>query len=324
VDEGFGARLRHQRERRQIALASIAANTKVSLSLLEGLERDDVSRWPTGIFRRAFVRAYAHGIGLDPDVVIREFLERHPDPPDVVPTIDAGDSAAGGDPTRTTPPTRLGCLVGSLTAALTRRRGARGMAVPLAGAATTPFDVALRGRRDARPGPGLGAAADLCARLARVHRCDEVPPLLEEATRVLDAVGAVVWSWDLTAGALNPTLAYGYSDAVLAQLANIRPDGEHAVAAAFRSREAQIVAGGDPATGAVVLPLLTATGCVGVLALELRNGGEQQESVRAFAAILGALLAVLIGAGRWVARPSVKSARANVATPLTAGTAVAL
>ena len=78
--ESFGARLRHERERRQIALASIAANTKISAALLEGLERDDVSRWPSGIFRRSFIRAYAKSIGLEPESIVGEFLERFPDP----------------------------------------------------------------------------------------------------------------------------------------------------------------------------------------------------------------------------------------------------
>jgi hypothetical protein len=44
------------------------------------LERDDLSRWPSGIFRRAFIRAYAAGIGLDPDAIAKEFAERFPDP----------------------------------------------------------------------------------------------------------------------------------------------------------------------------------------------------------------------------------------------------
>jgi cytoskeletal protein RodZ len=76
----FGPRLRQERERRQISLASIAENTKISRSLLEALERDDVSRWPTGIFRRSFVRSYAQAIGLDPEEVVRQFAERFPDP----------------------------------------------------------------------------------------------------------------------------------------------------------------------------------------------------------------------------------------------------
>jgi transcriptional regulator with XRE-family HTH domain len=76
----FGPRLRRERERRKISLDSIAATTKVSVALFEGLERDDVSRWPNGIFRRSFVRAYALAVGLEPETAVREFLERFPDP----------------------------------------------------------------------------------------------------------------------------------------------------------------------------------------------------------------------------------------------------
>jgi transcriptional regulator with XRE-family HTH domain len=82
-DALFGQRLRLERERRRITLASIAANTKISLHLLEGLERGQLSRWPSGIFRRSFIRAYAEAIGLDADDLTREFLERFPDPPDL-------------------------------------------------------------------------------------------------------------------------------------------------------------------------------------------------------------------------------------------------
>ena len=63
LPESFGARLRQRRERQHIALSTIAEQTKIKLSLLEALERDDVSHWPSGIFRRAFIRAYAHAIG---------------------------------------------------------------------------------------------------------------------------------------------------------------------------------------------------------------------------------------------------------------------
>jgi transcriptional regulator with XRE-family HTH domain len=79
MSEDFGSRLRQERERRKISLDSIAASTKVNVALYEGLERDDVSRWPSGIFGRSFVRAYATAIGLDPDTVVRQFLERFPE-----------------------------------------------------------------------------------------------------------------------------------------------------------------------------------------------------------------------------------------------------
>jgi helix-turn-helix protein len=84
TDGSFCARLRRERERRQIALSSISANTKIRVGLFESLERGDVSRWPAGIYRRSIIRAYATGVGLDPDAIAREFLEQFPDPDDVL------------------------------------------------------------------------------------------------------------------------------------------------------------------------------------------------------------------------------------------------
>jgi len=99
------ARLRNERERRQILLSSISANTKISAGLFEALERGDVSRWPSGIFRRSFIRAYAGAIGLDPDANAREFLERFPDPLDPPPvsgTPAAAPAVAVSGPASTT------------------------------------------------------------------------------------------------------------------------------------------------------------------------------------------------------------------------------
>ena len=81
----LGADLRRERERRGIALRTISESTKVSLSLLEGLEADDISRWPGGIFRRAFVRSYAECVGLDADDVVRRFERQHPPPESELP-----------------------------------------------------------------------------------------------------------------------------------------------------------------------------------------------------------------------------------------------
>jgi transcriptional regulator with XRE-family HTH domain len=81
VDD-FGAWLRDARESAGISLEQIAASTKVGHSLLVALERNDVSRWPAGIFRRAFVRSYADMVGLDPDVAVAAFLRAFPDSPE--------------------------------------------------------------------------------------------------------------------------------------------------------------------------------------------------------------------------------------------------
>ena len=68
-----GVRLREAREKRGATLREIAAATRISAMSLEALERNDVSRLPGGIFTRAFIRAYAAEVGLDPESTIRDF-----------------------------------------------------------------------------------------------------------------------------------------------------------------------------------------------------------------------------------------------------------
>jgi len=77
--ESFGRRLRSERERRGIVLESIAASTKIKASLLADLERGDLSKWPRGIFRRAFVREYAASVGVAPEPIVAEFVRLFPD-----------------------------------------------------------------------------------------------------------------------------------------------------------------------------------------------------------------------------------------------------
>jgi hypothetical protein len=123
----------------------------------------------------------------------------------------------------------------------------------------------------------------------------DVAPVLEEAVEILDAVGAILWVWDPRAGALAAVLSHGYTDELIAQLPRVPADTDNAIAAAFRASDARIVQGNEIETGAVVVPLLTPAGCAGVLAIELRQGGERREPVRAAATILAAQLAGLIG-----------------------------
>jgi hypothetical protein len=120
MEGSFGARLRLQRERQQVPLATIADQTKIKITLLEGLERDDVSHWPAGIFRRSYVRAYAQAIGLEPDPVVREFLSRYPDPFEDDTAVEAVARATDGTATRR-PPMRLTYLISSAIKALPRR-----------------------------------------------------------------------------------------------------------------------------------------------------------------------------------------------------------
>jgi cytoskeletal protein RodZ len=75
---GFGARLRDARERRGVSLRQIANATKISVGVLEALERNDISRLPGGIFGRGFVRSYAIEVGLDPETTIQDFIAQFP------------------------------------------------------------------------------------------------------------------------------------------------------------------------------------------------------------------------------------------------------
>lgn len=297
MTQSLGARLRAQRERQQIALDAIAANTKISPSLLEGLERDDVSHWPPGIFRRAYVRAYARAIGLDPDGVVREFLALHPDSVEVPP---AGATVWPGNEGRAEPGTRLGRLVESAMAAVPAllrpapRRADPDEAIRDAHGAlarqASGVDRAGAGKgAGLHPQLGLAGAAHLCCRLGRAADAREVAQILADAMEVLDVVGLIVWQPDVHARVLTPALAQGYSTAVLSRFAGVSVDADNAVAAAFRS-SAVCVVDSPGAAEALAVPLVGSRGCVGVLAIELAPDRELSDAVRAFATILAAQL----------------------------------
>jgi hypothetical protein len=307
MDPSLGARLRAQREQQQVALSAISDATKIKLSILEGLERDDVSQWPEGIYRRAYVRAYARAVGLEPEALVREFLEWHPDP--IVPVAPAAETELENPPW----PSGLRRLVTSAMAAIPSRRHAGEADKPREAAdlvnepvatpeAPCPLVLpeadprALDAREEDPPRrePSLMDAAELCTRLGQAVDTREVRPILEDAASALDAVGMVVWSWDRHAAVLRPSLACGYPDATLARIARVRGDSDNAIASAFQSAQMCVVNGGDDLTGAVVVPLVSHTGCAGVLAIELRHGDEQRESVRAFATILAAQIVALV------------------------------
>src|SRR3954468_10586309 len=374
MPDSFGARLRQQRERQAVEFCAIAEQTKIKQSLLEALERDDVSQWPSGIFRRAFVRAYAQAIALEPDLVVREFLQLYPDPAEDTALGSALAEANDGATTSGGPPTRLRYMVGSAIGSLAglrlggiqRRRapivpgdgpaaGRNGSSAPRSYAHVRPIsppapldqtsesDTAnvasavgpehapvdsqryepppFEGETDAAAGDAieraevgegsdtaaveshgvtdrdLAAAANLCTELGRMQEGQDIRPLLQEAARLLDAAGLIIWIADASGAELSPVLAHGYSDRVLAQVPSVPADADNATAAAFRSAQIAVVHGSEVANGALVVPLITAAACVGVLSMETQRGSEQRESIRALATIFAAQLAAAVSAG---------------------------
>ena len=302
---GFGERLRRRREAQHIDLATIAEQTKIKRSLLEGLERDDVSQWPSGIFRRAWLRTYAQAIGLDVDATVREFLEAHPDPEEVA----AAESAAASvrpDPTGGGLRGIVGAAIGSLSR---RMRGAQPESVPDAPAAAAGPAQRSDPARPATPiAPiivrpsavqplqefDLPGIARLCTRFGQAGSAREVQPLLQEVATVLDASGLIVWLWHSTSAVLRPALVHGYSAGVIARLPAVTRDADNPTAAAFRAGQAREIEGGGDNCGALVLPLLLRAKCIGVLAIELQPGTRLTESARAVATILAAAIAQLV------------------------------
>jgi transcriptional regulator with XRE-family HTH domain len=75
----FCLALKAARERKGISLAKIAETTKIPASLFEALERNDLRRWPKGLFRRSFFRDYVRVVGLPVAEACEEFVRLFPD-----------------------------------------------------------------------------------------------------------------------------------------------------------------------------------------------------------------------------------------------------
>jgi hypothetical protein len=134
----FCARLKSERERRGTSIEAIAASTKIKGSLLDALERGDLSRWPKGIYCRAFFRDYVSAIGLPADPTVSEFLELFTDG---APSAGSAQAAvvAPADPA----PTNLRLFLASSPAiAVVPPKSTHELRMRLAGAAA---DVAIVG-----------------------------------------------------------------------------------------------------------------------------------------------------------------------------------
>jgi transcriptional regulator with XRE-family HTH domain len=76
--EAFGPNLRRARVQAGVSLQTIVDATNVSQTLWDGLESNDLSKWPNGVFARAFVKEYAKLVGLDTDATVDEFCRCFP------------------------------------------------------------------------------------------------------------------------------------------------------------------------------------------------------------------------------------------------------
>ena len=161
-------------------------------------------------------------------------------------------------------------------------------------AAAPPLPAPIVPAHDGRTALELQAAADLCSDFARLLDSQELPPLLERAAGLLDASGLIVWVADARRQRLRPLLAHGYPAQALARLPAIPREADNATAAAYRGGHVEVVRAEGTSPGAIVVPILTGDGCVGVMAAELRHGRETSAAAPALARIVAAQLAALV------------------------------
>jgi len=140
----------------------------------------------------------------------------------------------------------------------------------------------------------LPEAADLCVDLARVIDDRDVPALLERAAHVLEAKGLIIWVADRAGLTLRPAMTHGYPDKVLQRLGALQASADNVTSLSFRSSRPQTMNGSTPgAPAAIAVPLVTASGCAGVLAAEIRDSKPATETL-AVAKIIAAQFATLI------------------------------
>ena len=98
----FGVSLKRERELRGISLAEIAKTTKISVRLLEAIEKDRFDILPEGVFRKSFIKSYAKYLGMNAEQILHDYaLEVQPSttsqaPPEK-PSVSFRDSSAGSN-----------------------------------------------------------------------------------------------------------------------------------------------------------------------------------------------------------------------------------
>jgi cytoskeletal protein RodZ len=181
----FGTRLRAAREQRGITLRQIASSTKISVGVLEALERNDISRLPGGIFGRAFVRSYAIEVGLDPEATIQDFVAQFPNDSVTVGhlSVDRIEDTAALESERRTAGTFLSLLAISIPIAAgvlyfgtAGRRAVHQAPVPVTVEAATPAAAP-----PAAPTPAVDQPAPISAASTPVTAPPAVPAALPSA-----------------------------------------------------------------------------------------------------------------------------------------------
>lgn len=154
---------------------------------------------------------------------------------------------------------------------------------------TVPAPVA-----EPMPSIDLTAAAALSGDLSRLTDPTALPQLLARAANLLGARGLIIWMD--SRGELFAVAAHGYDESLLSRIRPILRDADNATAAAWRAGELVTVPADSAGYGAIVAPLLSPAGCVGVLAAEVSGDRDGDEATHAVAMILASQLAGVLAA----------------------------
>jgi hypothetical protein len=143
-------------------------------------------------------------------------------------------------------------------------------------------------------GASLRAVSRLCTDFGRASDVEELKSLLGQTASLMDTSGLMVWVGSPDGSELQPALAHGYTQEILARMPTLRRSADNAAAAAFRSGKLQVVLAQGSTNGAIVAPMLSSRGCVGVISAETRHGAETSETLQAIATIVAAQLAGIL------------------------------
>jgi cytoskeleton protein RodZ len=76
----IGGQLRQAREQRGLSLSDASRLTKLSIKVLQAIERNDFTSLPGGMYRKAYLRTLAAEVGLNPTEVVAAYCERFEPP----------------------------------------------------------------------------------------------------------------------------------------------------------------------------------------------------------------------------------------------------
>ena len=163
---------------------------------------------------------------------------------------------------------------------------------------------------DISPTLDLQLAAKLCTDLGQLSNTSQLNVILARAAQIFNASGIIVWILDASKNSLRPAVGHGYSETTLARFGSVSCDDDNVTALSFRDAQIHIVPADSSSLGAIAAPIVSMSGCIGVLSMELQDGWELNEDVQATATILTAQLSTLVVPDTATTATSVEAAQA--------------